>query len=106
MDVLQAIYDSSINNISVIVAGIAGGAVTLIRVTRRKKIPLKVGQVFCSLFVAAFTAWMVALLLPQNINHDIRTAICGIAGMSGDRLLLLVERSSVKDIKRFIKGGL
>ena len=106
MSLLIQVYDNLVTNISSIVAGIAGGTVTIIRVAKHTNEPMKVGSVLGSLFIAAFTAWMVSLLLPNTLSNDFQTVISGIAGMSGDKLLCIFEVRIRKFIRNLIKGTL
>ncbi len=98
------ISNVSIHDLVATLAGIGGGAVALIRSAKKRKKPIHVGQIFGSLFVSAFAAYLVALLLPQTLNNDVRTAVCGIAGMSGNNVLDILE-SSWLDYIKFKAGG-
>jgi len=92
------------HDLSALIAGVGGGAVALIRAAKHRKEPIKLRYIFGSLFVAAFAAWLVSLLLPHHINGDIRTAICGIAGMTGDKVLSILENNWLEYIE-YRTGG-
>ncbi len=103
LQTLQSFYESALLNISIILAGVAGGSVALIRAAKKKKTPIRLGGILSSLFVASFTAYMVSLLLPDTINSDLEIVICGISGMCGDRILILLEHGTILKIKRFLR---
>lgn len=87
-------------NIGLLLAGISGGAVTLIQSARRKKTPHTTKHIVGSLFISAFAAWLLSMLTSQlDLADGIRMAIAGIAGMSADRILEMVESRFIQEIK-------
>lgn len=82
------------------VIGLLGGAVTVIRSAKTKKTPGSVGQVLGSLVVASFTSWLVSLILPEGFDENYKTFLLGVSGMSGERILAILEEKSVAQIER------
>lgn len=92
------------SNIGLLLAGFAGGAVTLIQSARRRKRPHSTRYIVGSLFISAFAAWLLSMLTCQfDIADGLRMAIAGIAGMSADRILEMVESRFIKEIEGDLK---
>ncbi len=103
LEFLQQIYDNLVLNVTVILSGLAGGTVALIRSARAHKKPIAMKSILGSLFIAAFTAWMVSLLLPDGVSQNTRTVLCGIAGMSGDKILSMVDIKMRKKLRNMLR---
>lgn len=90
-------------NLLTIGSGLAGGVAAIIRSAKGRKAPPGICSIFGSLFIAAFAAFMVSQLLPDNLSINVRTVICGIAGMSGDRMLTVIEGVVTKKIRQLLR---
>lgn len=87
-------------NVGLLLAGISGGAVTLIQSARRRKKTHTTQHIVGSLFISAFAAWLLSMITAQfDLADGIRMAIAGIAGMSADRILEMVESKFIQELK-------
>lgn len=90
--------------LSYMLAGMSGGAVTLIQTARRKNTLPTVRHIAGSLFISAFTAWLWSLLISQMVLVEaFRMATAALAGMSADKLLLLLERWFMTRVQEAVK---
>jgi len=95
------VLEDILKNLGVLLAGISGGAVTLIQGARRRRTPHTIKYISGSLFISGFAAWLVSMLTCQfELADGVRMAIAGIAGMSADRFLELIEDRFVKEVSK------
>lgn len=90
--------------LSYMLAGMSGGTVTLIQTARRMQTLPSVRHIAGSLFISAFTAWLWSTLISQVITVEaVRMASSALAGMSADKLLLLLERWFMTRVREAVK---
>lgn len=89
-----------------VLAGVLGGAVTLLQQARAKRRLLKWIEIVSALVTAGFVAWIMDLLAFREMNENIRVGMCGVVGVAAERTLdLLVSKwLSIASLKQ-VNGG-
>jgi len=81
-------------------AGTVGGVVSMLRGAPQRERPLRLPQIASFIFIAAFTSWLVSLVLPADLPENYRAFILVVAGMVADQVLTLVESNFLNKLNR------
>lgn len=89
--------------LTAILAGMVGGVVSMLRGAPLRDSPLRVPQIASFIFIAAFTSWLVSLILSPDMSENYRAFILVVAGMVADQLLTAIEKNLLHKLTSVVR---